>query len=85
MVFKVIKCDKITKGPSVERNERGTKDWGMEHSNTKEKLTKESEMLLPVGERIKKKTRWFPENKVKKVFPGEVSDQQCQLLLINQV
>lgn len=58
----------------MERNERGIKDWGMEYFNMKEKLIKELEMLLLVGERIKKKIRWFFENKVKKVFLGEVSD-----------
>ena len=71
----------------MERHERGTKDWGLEHPNTKEKSTKKTEKELPAqqGEKNNKKRRWFPENKVKNMFPWGGSNQQCQLLLINQV
>ena len=70
----------------MERQERGTKD-GSGDSNTKEKSTKETEKELPArqGGKRSKKRRWFPENRMKEVFPVGEKAQQCQLLLINQV
>lgn len=53
MVFKFIKWDVITKGVSVERQERGTKD-GAGDSNIKEKSTKETEKELPAQQAEKR-------------------------------
>ena len=44
MVFKFIKWDAITKGVSVERQERGTKDGS---GDSEEKSAKETEKELP--------------------------------------